>query len=91
MAKTLAEKIAVMQAAALSEEIECRYLWEESWQSVSTPTRNWDRFDYRVKPKPQKFWVIFNEQNRIIYVGESKPNANLYKNCSVEEYERPSK
>ena len=91
MAKTLSEKIAVMQAAALSEEIECRYLWEESWQSVPTPTWNWDKFDYRVKPKPQKFWVIFNQQNRVLYAGEVKPNMHLYKDCVLEEYERLSK
>ena len=93
MAKTLAEKIAVMQAAERGEIIEYRLYGTPDWKMLflNHADWNWAEFDYRVKPKPKKFWVIFNEQNRIIYVGESKPNANLYKNCSVEEYERPSK
>lgn len=91
MAKTIAEQIAVMQAAERGEEIECKYFWDEPWLFTPTPTWNWDKFDYRIKPKPQKFWVIFNQQNRVLYAGEVKPNIHLYKDCVLEEYERPSK
>jgi len=65
MAKTLAEKIAVMQAAERGEKIECRFLWEESWQSVPTPMWNWDKLDYRVVKKPIKctrYFVVGPEE-----------------------------
>lgn len=59
MAKTLAEQIAVMQAAERGEEIEICSIYEENlqanWKKIKFPKWNWVDFDYRVKPKPQKF------------------------------------
>lgn len=93
MAKTLAQKIAVMQAAERGEMIEYRLYGTPNWKMLFLNHADWDwaEFDYRVKPKPQKFWVIFNQQNRMLYAGEVKPNIHLYKDCVLEEYERPSK
>ena len=91
MAKTLAEKIAVMQAAERGEEIEGRHLWSKSWMNIPTPTWNWDEFDYRVKPKPQKFWVVFNKEGYVMCAGtKNKPDVTLQwgRDCVVEEYER---
>lgn len=91
MSKTISEKIAVMAAAARGEKIQMTSLSFPRWIDIPTPKWNWEELDYRVKPKPQKFWVIFNQQNRVLYAGEVKPNIHLYKDCVLEEYERPSK
>ncbi len=93
MAKTLAEKIAVMQAAERGEEIEMKFNSEEreSWQKLDDPLWNWGEFDYRVKPKPQKFWVVFNKEGYIMCSGtKNKPDVTLQwgRDCVVEEYER---
>lgn len=91
MATTLAEKIAVMQAAERGEEIEGRYLWNESWMNTPTPAWNWDEFDYRAKPKLQKFWVVFDKKNNLIQWSlTKKPEAPPHwaNDWIVEEYER---
>lgn len=91
MAKTLAEKIAVMQAAERGEEIECKFFWDEPWLFIPTPTWNWDKFDYRVKPKPQKFWVVFDKKGNLIQWSlTKKPEAPPHwaNDWIVEEYER---
>jgi len=56
-AVTLAEKIAVMQAAERGEQIEClRRDHGHGWQLYSNPKEdlnwNWEQCEYRVKPKP---------------------------------------
>lgn len=91
MAKTLAEKIAVMQAAERGEEIECKFVWDEPWLFVPTPTWNWDKFDYRVKLKPQKFWVVFDKKGNLIQWSLTKKPEALFhwaNDWIVEEYER---
>lgn len=60
--KTLAEKIAVMQAAERGECIEYlsitggRRLWADAPSSALR--WNWADCDYRVKPKPREFWIV---------------------------------
>ena len=94
MAKTISEKIAVMEAAAHGEKIECRFNMDTSWQDVKVPLWNWVEFDYRVKPKPQKFWVVFDKRGNLIqWSVTKKPEAPPHwaNDWIVEEYERPSK
>jgi len=93
MATTLAEKIAVMQAAERGEEIEMKFNSEEreSWQKLDDPLWNWVEFNYRVKPKPQKFWVVFSKEGYVMCAGtKNKPDVTLQwgRDCVVEEYER---
>ena len=57
MSMTLAEKIAVMQAAVRGETIECAINGREDWELNLSPAWNWDQFDYRVKPQPKVIWV----------------------------------
>lgn len=55
---TLAEKIAVMQAAADGKDIEYRNISAGLWAPASTPQWNWTSKDYRVKPaEPLIIWV----------------------------------
>lgn len=54
--KTLAEKIAVMQAAARGERIEADIA---GWAAVDNPTWDWGAVDYRVaQKKPREFFVV---------------------------------
>lgn len=92
MAKTLAEKIAVMQAAKRGEEIETKYHGHEGiWIKVANPLWDWYNNDYRVKPKPQKFWVVFDKRGNLIHWSlTKKPEAPPHwaNDWIVEEYER---
>ena len=91
MAKTLAEKIAVMQAAERGEEIEMCSLYGGEWRKINHPTWNWIDYAYRVNPSPQKFWVVFNKEGYIMCSGtKNKPDVTLQwgRDCVVEEYER---
>lgn len=67
--KTLAEKIAVMQAAMRDETIEVRSIagrgcqigseWETANRQGNNIIWDWWRFDYRVAPKPREYWIAF--------------------------------
>jgi len=59
--KTLAEKIAVMQAAERGEKIECRLFGtgKSEWvDAVPEPRFDWWNSDYRVAVKPREFWLV---------------------------------
>lgn len=91
MAKTLAEKIAVMQAAERGEEIEGRHLRSKSWMYIPTPAWDWDKYDYRVKPKTQKFWVLFDTNGRVMTSGTGQTPDHLVMsnpNWTLEWFER---
>lgn len=91
MTKTLAEKIAVMQAAERGEEIQSLYNYGLAWEDNSDPNWDWCNFDYRVKPKPQKFWVVFDKKGNLIQWSlNKKPEAPPHwaNDWIVEEYER---
>lgn len=60
--KTLAEKIAVMQALETSgKEIQFRRRNNPiSWEPCPLPNWNWQSYDYRVKPKePRVVYTVF--------------------------------
>lgn len=88
MAKTLAKKIAVMQAAERGEKIEVRNLNQIQWTRTNYPHWNWVDFDYRVAPKPQKFWVLFDINGRVITSGTENPPDSFDPSCNLEWYER---
>lgn len=60
--KTLAEKIAVMQAAERGEKIESKYIAlqcpEAAWCPNSKPVWDWINFDYRVAPRTKEIVVV---------------------------------
>lgn len=92
MAKTLAEKIAVMQAAERGEEIEVRACGSSDWHLPAQYFAwNWRDFDYRVKPKPQKFWVLFDINGRVMTSGTGQTPDHLVMsnpNWTLEWFER---
>lgn len=56
---TTQEKIEVMQAHARGETIQNRIpsYGIATWADDSDPTWNWEKEEFRVKPKPLTFWV----------------------------------
>ena len=50
---TTAEKIAVMQAAIDGKAIEYRPPDYKDWHTLTHPSWNWERCEYRVKPEPK--------------------------------------
>lgn len=60
MAKTLAEKVAVMQACLAGATIQSKVLTPGvvTWNDCAGPNFNWVVYDYRVKPQPPRdIWV----------------------------------
>ena len=59
--KTLAEKIAIMQACLDGKVIEVENIaTTEGWNvSDIEPVFNWTHCDYRIKPEPLVIWVNF--------------------------------
>ena len=57
MARTTAEKIAVMQYFEKTGEIECRSKLVD-WYTTHQPDWNWKECDYRIKRRP---FIISNE------------------------------
>lgn len=56
MSKTLAEMIAVMQAAERGETIETQQV-DGNWVTNPSPSWNWGVYTYRVKPQPKVIYV----------------------------------
>ncbi len=81
MAKTLQEKIAVMQAFAEGKQIEYRRALARDWYIAGNPTWDWWTIDYRIAPEP----VSLGYQVYKVYCSASKApsisEAQL-KNCS---------
>lgn len=63
--KTLAEKIAVMQAAERGEKIESKYIAlqcpEAAWCPNSKPVWDWINFDYRVAKQKKTYWIYVSK------------------------------
>lgn len=67
--KTLAEKIAVMQAAERGEKIESSYDDGLSWNRCPAPTWNWHVNDYRVaREEPSIDWSAVAKRFRWLVV-----------------------
>lgn len=64
MSMTIDEMIAVLQAAKRGEQIQCfdKDHPEQGWRDLVAA--NWDfyRADFRVKPKPRKWWAALYPQ-----------------------------
>lgn len=88
MTKTLAEKIAVMQAAERGETIELRPLGisGSTWCLVSAArglTWNWGHYDFRVVKKPIKltrYFVVGPEDTPVTLAFTDKDRAERAKN-----------
>lgn len=57
MSKTLREMIEVMVAADKGEAIEVRERSEIRWRLCQQSCWNWDKWDYRIKPKPREIFI----------------------------------
>ena len=57
MAKTLKEKIKVMEHYENGGEVECVEKGNNNWEIVTKPLWNWDDFDYRIKKQKQKVTI----------------------------------
>lgn len=95
MAKSLSTAINVMRAADRGEEIEFRKYGTSQWSTLlpnsDIMSYNWFEFDYRVKPKPQKFWIVFAKNGTLLQWSlTKKPEAPPHwaNDWIVEEYER---
>ncbi len=89
MSKTLAEMIAVMQAAERGEEIESRSrLPDATWTYNPFPSWQWETVEFRVKPQPKVIWV--NEYVRHLYAytteAEAKENAGANTTRKLVKY-----
>lgn len=75
--ESTAEKIAVMQAFLDGEKIERKNLIRRPhcWFRTSIPAWNWAEFDYRVEPKPQELYLVFNDCGRVIQTTYSLQTA----------------
>ena len=87
MAKTLAEKIAVMRAAELGEKIQGGS--HPTWFDCANPQWNWEYCDYRVAPKePRKFhaYVTSRGGRSVVLDGHISEVSDLYKKGGWKEF-----
>ena len=75
--KTIKEMTEVMLAYDRGEQIEFLDREEMEWHGVSDPTWDWNRFDYRVKPKPK--YVPFETAEEFITAQRKKGNIIINK------------
>jgi len=80
--KTLKEKIEVMQAALVGEEIET-YNVSGNWLITGKPNWDWARFDYRIKPKPLEFWVNVSPAG-LVTICYAKQEAEDYNGRTIK-------
>ncbi|WP_299085973.1 hypothetical protein [uncultured Campylobacter sp.] len=85
---TTKEMIEVMQAYEKGEEIERRSAnCEEEWTFVNLPLWNWDKFEYRIKPKEKRgpkfkigdVLVHLEKEGQPLYWGD------IYRVVSIDE------
>ena len=81
--KTVHEKIEVMQAFLHNKRIQsiipnATFKWED----VKEPTWNWEKFDYRVKPKPK--YVPFETAEEFIIAQRNKGNVIINKGSGTK-------
>lgn len=72
MAKTLEEKIAIMQAAAKGASIEAQsLLLPRGWEFIDAPAWNWNSYDYRVVAHKKIVWIAeyWNVSKTDTYLG----------------------
>ena len=94
MAKTIKEKIEVMQHFADGGEVECEDTGYGNWGRANSPCWNWKVYNYRIKEQKViiEKWLI--EENDIKFVVETsdigswlKPFATSKKLKLIESYE----
>ncbi len=96
MAKTLKEKIKVMEHYENGGEVECVEKGNNNWEIVTKPLWNWDDFAYRIKEQKQKVMIekwLVEESNIKVVVEASdidswlKPLPTAKKLKLIESYE----
>lgn len=80
------ERIAVMQAWAEGEEIECCDRNDE-WKPCLSPAWNWVDFEYRVKPKPREWWLVLITGGLGDVACESEADAKRFVSVSSRPFE----
>lgn len=66
--KTLAEKIAIMQAYLDGKKIEINRFGTCTWHDVDEePLFNWKDYDYRVKPVIREGWINLYDMSSNVY------------------------
>ena len=71
-----------MLAYDRGEQIEFLDREEMEWHGVSNPTWDWNRFDYRVKPKPK--YVPFETAEEFITAQRKKGNVIINKGSGTK-------
>lgn len=78
----------VIQAYTEGKQVQYKRDTNDSWDDIESP--NWHiTGEYRIKPEPQKFWVLFNRRGEPVSVFSHLPIAYLNNNnYALEEYVR---
>lgn len=86
MNRTQAKRLLpIMEAFANGKDIE--YLSDRSqWRAVGE-TVYWDAACYRIKPEPQKFWVVWHN-NAVVSFHNNDPRDWFPADYDIEEYTR---
>ena len=85
--------ISVIQAFNEGKQIEFREKGKGEWCDVPTPHRNWEKYDYRVKPKPIFRPYLFSELADELTCGKQfvrpkdNPDRVIYNIGAIYNYE----
>lgn len=80
MSTTTSEKIAVMEASARGEAVQCRMRGDVAWRDAPKPVWDWGLFDYRVAPKivgVVTYAVVKKATGYVLSHHTTKANAEL--------------